>query len=103
MLARIIAIAADRLAQDPCIPAETREAFRQTAVCVFEGAVVDLVGGDSWRTAGHSMRGWVIAPSSRKARRGRILTALAAGEPASSVAQREHVSARWVRALRSKT
>lgn len=95
ILTRIIAAAAARLAEDARIPVENREAFRRTAVCVFEGAVVDLVGAERMR-----LQGWKMTPSARTARRQRIVAALAAGESVASIAQRERVSRRWVERVR---
>ena len=52
---------------------------------------------------GGGMRVPVTPPQTRLARRLRILAALLAGEAVVVIAQREHVSARWVRQLRRTT
>lgn len=91
---RIISSAAERLAQDPRIPADAREAFRATAVSVFEQQVRDLIGCDSVL-----LTGWRVTPSDRQARRQRIEMAIRSGEPAAAIAARERVTAAWVRML----
>jgi len=96
LLTRIITAAADRLAQHPSIPAESREALSAAAVSVFECAINDMLGADSVRFGG-----WAIAPSQRNARRERIIEAIRAGHSTAEIASRELVSVRWVNKLRS--
>jgi hypothetical protein len=97
LLQIIIRAAAERLAQDACIPAANREAFRASAVAIFEQQVSAIIGSDTLRISG-----WAMPPSARHDRRERILASLAAGEPARQIAARELVSERWVRRLRSE-
>lgn len=91
---RIISSAADRLSQDPRIPADARDAFRATAISVFEQQVRELIGCDTVR-----LTGWRVTPSERQARRQRIEVAIKSGEPAGSIARRERVSESWVQKL----
>ena len=94
MLTTIIAAAAERLAQDPRIPATSREAFRETAISVMHQQWSDLFGGERVRV--WTARTW---SGERAARRVRILAAISTGEPAKSIARREQVSERWVQKL----
>lgn len=96
MLTRIIAASAERLAQDPRIPLEAREAFRQAAVTTMHGLWSSAFGGETaWVRLYVPRRD---APQ-REARRRRILAALAAGELPARVADREGVTLRWVQKL----
>jgi hypothetical protein len=92
---RIIAAAAEQLAQHPSIPAENRDAFRLTAISVFEQQISDIIGCDTIQ-----LTGWTIAPSERQARRDRIVAALRSGDQPAHIASRELVSVRWVEKLR---
>jgi hypothetical protein len=92
---RIIAAAAEQLAKHPSIPPENREAFRLTAISVFEQQVSAIIGCDTVQ-----LTGWAIVPSERQARRERILDALRRGDVPSHIASRELVSVRWVEKLR---
>lgn len=91
LLQNIIAGAAERLSMHPSIPPENRAAFRVTAVHVIEQQISAVIGFDSI-----VISGWVIPPSQRLERRGRIEAALAAGESVKAIAGRELVSQRWV-------
>lgn len=97
LLRNIIAGAAERLSMHPDIPPENRAAFRANAVHVFEQQISAVIGFDSI-----VISGWVMPPSQRLERRGRIEAALAAGESVRDIAQRELVSQRWVRRLREE-
>lgn len=94
ILQRIIHAAADKLAADPTIAPDARDAYRAAIVHVFEATICDLIGCDTVQISG-----WSIAPSARANRRERILQALEAGEPVRTIAARELVSERWVRKL----
>jgi len=94
LLTRIITAAADRLAQHPSIPVDSREAFSAAAVSVFECAINDMLGADSVRFGG-----WAIVPSQRNARRERIIEAIRAGHSTAEIASRELVSQRQVQRL----
>lgn len=97
LLQIIIHAAAERLAANPCIPPENREAFRATAVYIFEQQVSAVIGGDTLRVTG-----WAVPPSARRDRRERIEQALLAGESPKLIAGRELVSERYVRKLRAE-
>lgn len=97
LLQNIIAGAAERLSMHPSIPEEDRAAFRATAVHVFEQQISAVIGFDSIVVSG-----WVMPPSQRLERRGRIEAALAAGEAVRDISQRELVSQRWVRRVREE-
>lgn len=84
---RLIATGAARLGVDP-----------QQAVVVYETLLCELYGGETVRFCAA-----MTPPSTKLARQRRILNALQAGEPACSIAQRERVSAQWVRRLRRNT
>jgi hypothetical protein len=94
-LQTIIAGAAERIAMQPWVPLENREAMRATAVSIFEQQIIAVIGADSIMISG-----WVMPPSQRLQRRERIEAALIAGESVRAVAQRELVTQRWVRRLR---
>jgi DNA-binding NarL/FixJ family response regulator len=94
LVRRIIAAAADQLAQHPAIPAEAREAFRATAISVIEHQITAMLGCDSVPLAG-----WTIVPSERQARRERIVEALQRGESPRAIASRELVTVRTVQRL----
>ena len=96
LLQTIIHAAAERLADDPCIPDENRAAFRATAVSIFEQQVSAVLGADTVR-----ITGWIIPPSVRQSRRERIEQALRTGEALKAIAGRELVSERYVRKLRA--
>jgi hypothetical protein len=91
---RIIAAAADKLAQHPSIPPETREAFRATVISVMEHQITAVLGCDSVPLAG-----WALVPSERLARRERIVEALRQGESPRAIASRELVTVRTVQRL----
>ena len=97
LLQTIIHAAAERLADDPCIPDENRAAFRATAVTIFEQQVSAVLGADTVRISG-----WIIPPSVRQDRRERIERALRDGETPKAIAGRELVSERYVRKLRAE-
>jgi hypothetical protein len=97
ILTRVIHGAADRLAMDQSIPANSREAFRATVVCVIEQQVRDIIGYDEVR-----IRGWSVLPSVRAARLRRINEAVRSGEEPAAIARRECVSTQYVRRLRAK-
>ncbi len=97
LLRNIIAGAAERIAMQPWVPPENREAMRITAISIFEQQISAVVGYDSIVVSG-----WVMPPSQRMERRERIEAALAAGESAKSIAGRELVSERWVRMVRAE-
>lgn len=84
---RLIAAGAARLGVDP-----------QQAVVVYETLLCELYGGETVRFCAA-----MTPPSTKLARQRRILNALATGEAAVTIAQREKVSARWVRMLRRNT
>lgn len=97
LLQIIIHAAAERLAADPAVPASHKEAFRLTAISIFEQQVSAVIGSDTLRISG-----WIIPPSARQDRRDRILQALASNEPPKRIAGRELVSERYVRKLRAE-
>jgi hypothetical protein len=97
LLQVIIHAAAERLAADPAVPASHKEAFRKTAISIFEQQVKAVLGCDTLRVSG-----WEIEPSARQDRRERILSALAKGETPRRIAGRELVSERHVRRLRAE-
>lgn len=97
ILRRIIASAADSMAQRMNIPTENRAAFHDTFVSVFENQVVEILGGDTVQ-----LTGWQLAPSARAARRRRILDALRGGESDGAIAARERVSRSLVQSLRAR-
>ena len=98
LLLRVVTAGADRLAERWGVPAENRAAFRQTAISSFTGMLSEAYGGDRLRI------GIPLMPSpEREARRARIAAALANGEAVVVIAQRERVSAQWVRRLRRST
>lgn len=84
---RLIASGAERLGVDP-----------QRAIVVYESLLSELYGGETVRFCAA-----MTPPSSRIARQRRIASSLAAGEPVVVIAQREHVSVRWVQRLRKNT
>lgn len=94
LLSSVINAAADRLARDPRIPDGNRLAYRETAVCVLRSQFAVLFGERVYVSRDPQQE--------RALRRARIVQALAAGEEARSIARRERVSERWVRALRAR-
>ena len=92
---RILAAAAETLAQHPSIPVENREAFKAQVISVMEHQITAVLGCDSIPLAG-----WAIVPSERQARRDRIVEALRRGDASPHIASRELVSVRWVNKLR---
>lgn len=97
LLHTIIAGAAERIAMQPWVSPENREAMRATAVHIFEQQISAVIGADTLMISG-----WVMPPSQRLQRRERIEAALLAGESVRSIAQRELVSQRWVFRLQSE-
>jgi hypothetical protein len=84
---RLIATGAARLGVDP-----------QQAVVVYETLLCELYGGETVRFCAA-----MTPPSTKLARQRRIVSALLAGDPVCAIAQRERVSAQWVRRLRRNT
>jgi len=91
VLTRLARAAADRIA---CAP-EDRQHLAANLVAVFRGELHAAFGGEVIRL-------YAGAKQLRAEQRLRILQALDAGEPAPTVARREHVTERWVRQLRKR-
>jgi hypothetical protein len=97
VIAQLIGKVADRLAADPLVPPENRNAYRDTICSVFSAQLAAMFGGEE-------VRFYVpkAATDLRVARDERIAAALAAGKPATEVAKAERVSDRHVRRLRGR-
>lgn len=94
LLTSVIDAAASRLANDPRVPDANRAAYRDTVVCVLRSQFA-VVFGERVYVARDPQQ-------ERAQRRARIVQALAAGEQPPSIARRERVSERWVRAIRAR-
>lgn len=94
-----IGMGADLLAEKWGVPAENREAFRETAVACLRAAIADAFGGERMRVR-------IYVPSTdateRAEKRERIRAAVASGEPQQTIVERERVTKRWVRKLRAQ-
>lgn len=99
ILSRVITAAAQRLAQDPAIPVENRQAFAATAASVMHAQWSAMFGGETVKVR-------VYAPhqsaTARADRRARILEHLRRGHRPADIAAAEGVSERWVRKLRAE-
>lgn len=96
-MSKIIGAIAERLAADPSIPVENREAFRRTIISVFECEMADLFGGEHIKIYIPKIGG-----QRRQDRNERIAAAIEAGEPPEIIAKREDISPRWVRKIRGR-
>lgn len=93
ILSRLIRTAAERLAHDPVVPPENREAFRANCESVLHAQFSLEFGGE--RIYAPREATWL-----RMERRQRIERALALGDSTAAIARRERVSERWVRKVR---
>lgn|SRR5574337_51257 len=95
MFTRFVSAAADRLAADHRIPHAERAAFRLAAQLVIVAQASAIFGGER-----------IYAPRrpqiTRAERDARVLTALAGGEAAASIARRERITVRWVQAISAR-
>jgi hypothetical protein len=95
LMSKIIGAIAERLAADPSIPVENREAFRRTIISVFECEMADLFGGEHIKIYIPKIGG-----QRRQDRNERIAAAIEAGEAPEVIAKRENLTPRRVRQLR---
>lgn len=94
MFRQLIRGAATRIAADPSIPPENREALAQHAEHIIWHQWRELFGGDVV-----NLRAPDIEPCEREARAQRIAQALSSGEPATVIARRENITERSVRRM----
>jgi hypothetical protein len=96
-LSVVINAVAERIAADPLVPEENRQALRDTAVTVIQGEFSAQFG---WGEALFFLpKVWL---EQRRARSERVAAALSAGEAAESIARREKISPRHLRRLRGR-
>lgn len=94
-MSKIIGAIAERLAADPSIPQENREAFRRSIISVMECELSKLAAGEHLRLYVPKVGG-----QSRRDRNERIFAAIEAGESPDIIAKRENITPRRVRQLR---
>jgi hypothetical protein len=97
LMSQVIGAIAERLAADPRIPVENREAYRQTVRSVIEAELSRLFPGEQLR-----MYIPKFGSAQRKERDERIAAAIAAGEAPDDIAKRESITVRHVRRLRGR-
>lgn len=93
LFVRFIRAAATRIANDPRVPPENREALAHAAEHVMWQQWRDLVGGDRWKVFSAPEQD----PRAREERARRVAASIAAGEPATVIAKREHLRPATVR------
>ena len=97
MFRQLIRGAATRIAADPSIPPESREALAQHAEHIIWHQWRELFGGDVV-----NLRAPDIEPGEREARAQRIAAARSSGEPVSAIARRERITERHVRRMNNR-
>lgn len=85
------------MAQDPTIPVDNRQAFRDQVSFVMATQLAAMFGGEEVRLYVPK-----TVPDLRAARDERIARAIEQGEPPQQVARREAVSERHVRRVRGR-
>lgn len=97
LFSTLVGTLAERVAMHPSIPAENRDALRETARSVIAGELQRMFGGDQLR-----MYVPRVSAEQRQERDERIGDALEDGAPPDEVAKRERLSDRHVRRLRGR-
>ena len=98
LFTRFIQAASQRIASDPSVPPENREALAHAAEHVLWAQWRDLVGDDLAK-----MRAPKRAPADRQAKTARIVTAIQAGEPHAQIARRERINKSTVCRIAQRT
>lgn len=100
LFTQLIRGAANRIAADPNVPAQSRAALAAAAEHVIWQQWRDIFGSDRVR-----LRAPDVEPSVRQTRASRIEGAIANGEPIAAIAQRERLDyhAVYARARRRRT